>query len=708
MRMTLPWQNRLSARLVLSLSALLCVVLLLGLGIMIRQQQRAMMQEETARAGFMAEGLLASLQTLMLTGHGPLARDWLDRVSKQPGVIKAQVIRRTGYEAFLDMKTIHQVNRYLDMQRFTRDALPTRKVDDISPKLFKQAVSGQKVSLLDEKPEHLTYLLPIKKLDACNACHGYDDSPIRGVLRITTSTIVSRMNIAEARNTSIAIGVTITLLLAAGLLLLVRHMVLRPVLALQSAAQRIDEGDLSARAPVESQDEIGRLGESFNHMSERLVEQLAQSETLTEYYHHLLDGLSNGVVVYTADGAITYVNERMPEITGFPDEEYKRIPYVELCPKAKDTRATNFQAYIAQCIGTSSKSYSKVMTRRKKDGSEWIARITLIPLYDDTGVLTEAIEISEDITEDQQRQEEIKWLSSLPEMNPFPIIEVDSLSSEIVYMNPATLDYLNTRGFAAGDIDSILPESFNAAVNICREKQVSIDTVSFQVGDEIMIWQLHPNETNDNVRAYAIDVTNQVCAEREALHLAQHDALTGLANRLLFFEHLKQAVTQAGRTQKNHAVLMVDLDHFKPINDKLGHDAGDEALREAARRMDTCLRETDTLARFGGDEFTILLTNLRDVSDAKKVAGNIIEALSKPMQIAGQTCTIGASIGIALSDNDVDASRSVGTTFESSPEGDRLLLEADIAMYAAKQAGRNDYRLYTDVAKKNSGKHVDV
>ncbi len=702
MQLKLPWQNRLTARVVLSLSALLSVVMLMMIGIQLQRQQTTIMQEEKARVSFMADGLLASLQTLMLTGNGPLARFWLTRVAKEPGVIKVQVIRRTGNEAFFDLKTIHQVNHFLGEKRFDRPSLPPHTVSDIAAITFKSAVAGKKIILRDKRGQHLTYLMPIRKLNACNACHGYDDSPIRGVMRVTISLKHADAVIANARKDSIITGVGATLLLTISLFFLVRRQVIRPIQHLHDTARRIDSGDLSVKAPVsERHDEIDQLGETFNHMTRSLVDNITQSKAQTAYYHHLLDGLSNGVTVYNVDGHITYVNARTLAITGFLEEEYKHLAFGELrSPSGNnaDEDKKSFREQIEQRRRDSGGSIIDVVSCNRKDGSTWIARLTLIPLYDDASILTEVLEISEDITEDQQRQEEIKWLSSIPEMNPFPIIEVDAVSSEVVYMNPATLDYLTSRGFSADEIESILPAGLKEAVNICREKNLSIDTVSFEVGDDIMIWQLHPNKTNDNVRAYAIDVTNQARAEKEAIHLAQHDSLTGLPNRLLFFDRMQQAIAQTGRTQHKIAVLMLDLDRFKPINDELGHDAGDEALKEASRRICVCLRETDTAARYGGDEFVILLTNLRNVHDAEEIAGNIIEALSRPMQLADQTRTLGVSIGIALSHDEPVNTASTREESEHSTHKDQLITEADTAMYAAKNAGRNTYRLYADIA----------
>jgi diguanylate cyclase (GGDEF)-like protein len=163
-------------------------------------------------------------------------------------------------------------------------------------------------------------------------------------------------------------------------------------------------------------------------------------------------------------------------------------------------------------------------------------------------------------------------------------------------------------------------------------------------------------------------------------HLAHHDVLTGLPNRILFYDRLNHAISGAHRNKTQLAVLFLDLDGFKQINDTLGHDAGDELLRMAAKRIQACVRESDTVARMGGDEFTIILCDVHTPNGQDNVAKKIIEAMASPFMINGKNCSVSASIGIALyPDNGVNA--------------DQLLKIADAAMYLAKNSGKNCYRL---------------
>jgi diguanylate cyclase (GGDEF)-like protein/PAS domain S-box-containing protein len=177
------------------------------------------------------------------------------------------------------------------------------------------------------------------------------------------------------------------------------------------------------------------------------------------------------------------------------------------------------------------------------------------------------------------------------------------------------------------------------------------------------------------------DITEKHRLEKEIEYRANYDSLTGLANRSLLIEHLDQAIKQGKRRQGSTAVLFIDLDHFKRVNDKLGHSYGDKLLREAAVRLQQCVRESDTVARQGGDEFVVVLPQVKGIDDAARVAEKVIAALSVPFHLDASIVSIGASVGIALSPDD-------GT------DVDTLFRNADLAMYRAKSLGRNGFQFF--------------
>jgi diguanylate cyclase (GGDEF)-like protein len=186
----------------------------------------------------------------------------------------------------------------------------------------------------------------------------------------------------------------------------------------------------------------------------------------------------------------------------------------------------------------------------------------------------------------------------------------------------------------------------------------------------------------------ARNITDRLRVERELresqsrlYRLAHHDALTGLPNRLLFEDRLEQAILKARRNKTKVGILFLDLDRFKQINDTLGHDVGDELLIAVAGRLQKQGRQSDTVARRGGDEFVFILDNLRDRSGAEVVAKKIVAAMERSVRLPDHELRISTSIGIAIYPDDAE-------------EIEDVIKKADLALYQAKEAGRNQYRLY--------------
>ena len=170
-------------------------------------------------------------------------------------------------------------------------------------------------------------------------------------------------------------------------------------------------------------------------------------------------------------------------------------------------------------------------------------------------------------------------------------------------------------------------------------------------------------------------------SEEKMTFLAHHDVLTGLPNRLLFDANLEQALEYSKRQKKKVALLFLDLDRFKVINDTLGHDSGDQLLQVVAERIKKSVRAVDTVARLGGDEFTVILNDINQIEDALIVCKKIIEQLNKPIDLQSQQIITAASIGISIFPDDCD-------------NKDELIKNADVAMYQAKDNGRGCYQFY--------------
>jgi len=178
------------------------------------------------------------------------------------------------------------------------------------------------------------------------------------------------------------------------------------------------------------------------------------------------------------------------------------------------------------------------------------------------------------------------------------------------------------------------------------------------------------------------DITETKRYQEELEHHVNHDALTGLANRHLLQDRLQQALFRAGRRDLRCAVMFLDLDHFKLVNDGLGHHIGDLLLKKVGEELETMLRPEDTVARFGGDEFVLIATEVQDLADVTEIAGRIVSRLASPMTIDGQEIAVSASVGIAVYPLDGDSV-------------EELLKNADAAMYHAKEDGRNTFSYYS-------------
>ncbi|HLH87016.1 MAG TPA: diguanylate cyclase [Xanthobacteraceae bacterium] len=187
-----------------------------------------------------------------------------------------------------------------------------------------------------------------------------------------------------------------------------------------------------------------------------------------------------------------------------------------------------------------------------------------------------------------------------------------------------------------------------------------------------------PLATGGFVRTYT-DITARKVAEEQVRYLARHDDLTRLINRATFRERLGEALSLARQSGRGVAVMYLDLDHFKDVNDSRGHDVGDRVLADAARRMRMAVRATDTVARLGGDEFAVILSFLDNEKTADDIGARLVAAIAEPYAIDAMPARIGVSIGIALYPQDGGAA-------------DELLQQADRALYAAKRAGRGTYR----------------
>ena len=337
--------------------------------------------------------------------------------------------------------------------------------------------------------------------------------------------------------------------------------------------------------------------------------------------------------------------------------------------------------------------WSRVIAKQGSDGTVFYAHVDITELKRQQRLLAQAERSARD-SEAQLREKSILLEATLEHMDQGVAkisatgvvelcnrraMELLDLPAELMASKPTlvnVLAYLRARGEFQGASQEVQ--------DLLRHSNGGVDQP--QVYDRprpdgrILEVQTVPIKGGGALRTFT-DVTQRKQAEQQIRHVAEHDGLTGLLNRTAFLQALQAAATDVHRSGRGFAVLYVDLDGFKPVNDRYGHAVGDQLLVWVARQLTQAAREDDVVARLGGDEFALLQRGVSDGDSAYRLADRLVQALGQPTEIEAHTLQIGASIGIVLSPGD-------GT------EAEELLRKADSAMYLAKATGRGCARIY--------------
>ncbi|KTD79240.1 EAL domain-containing protein [Legionella waltersii] len=269
----------------------------------------------------------------------------------------------------------------------------------------------------------------------------------------------------------------------------------------------------------------------------------------------------------------------------------------------------------------------------------------------------------------------LEFLASIPQQNPNPLIRILS-SGEIIYANEEGQKIVNYwKSKCSG-----LPEAILKQIPQVEELTNPIN-IEIEANDRFYLFSLNWVSEFKQINLYGTDITQLKYTEQDMINLARFDALTQIANRQYFEETLSEEIYEHNLKGHGFALLLIDLDNFKTINDTLGHPIGDKLLKAATKRMVRCIRNTDFIARLGGDEF-IVIVHQANVKIASQVADKIINALSRNFQFGEYNMKISASIGIALYP-------------EAGLSGTDLLKNADIAMYQSKKTGKNRFFVFS-------------
>ena len=302
--------------------------------------------------------------------------------------------------------------------------------------------------------------------------------------------------------------------------------------------------------------------------------------------------------------------------------------------------------------------------------------------------------LQQNLADLMQAQTRLKVLSRAIEQSPTSVV-ITGTDAVIQYVNP---QFTRESGYSPEEVIGKNPRILQSGLTrpelfkdlwtrLRRGEPWSGELVNRRKSGEVFWEEAHIAPVTDcegrilHFVAVKLDITERKQAHERLAYMAHHDVLTGLPNRGLFFEHVTQALALAQRNNTRLALMFIDLDKFKPINDTWGHAVGDEVLQEAARRMSGSVRKSDTVARIGGDEFVVLLIDIRDEASAVEVAEEIRRKLNAPIAVADKTLFISSSIGLALYP-------------ENGKDEIELSRNADCAMYHAKECGRDNVQVY--------------
>jgi diguanylate cyclase (GGDEF)-like protein/PAS domain S-box-containing protein len=400
-----------------------------------------------------------------------------------------------------------------------------------------------------------------------------------------------------------------------------------------------------------------------------------------------------GIALTDMNGHYVEFNEAFRRICGYPADELRALSYWELTPREYEAQE---QVQLDSLAKTKHYGpYEKVY--RQKDGTLIPIRLngTLVTGKDGQKYIWSIVEdISARKMAEKATQDSKTILQSILDNLPYLVWLKDASGRFLAVNQPFLASTGHTRAeevIGKTDFDlwpEHLAEKYRADDEqvIAQHHQITVEEQALNNGR--LIWTetfktpiLDEKDKLLGITGFARDITEKKMEELKVRHQAHHDALTELPNRILFSDRLQQALARARRNKEQLAVLFLDLDQFKPVNDTFGHDVGDLLLKEVGRRLRTCVRESDTVARIGGDEFCALLTAIESGRDASIVATKILDALRQPYHLRKHRVIISSSIGIALYPKD-------------GRDEPTLMKNADIAMYWAKAAGRDNLQFF--------------
>lgn len=494
----------------------------------------------------------------------------------------------------------------------------------------------------------------------------------------------ARATVARDTNLSILAGVLAVILSGVVAWLLGRR-IIGPVAVASAVAGRIAHGNLDGEIPAGGADELGALLTSMGVMRENIKEmmerEVAQRRSAQARLADALENSREGVIVIDAEGRIALANAQAADFLGKPQQELlgtvldeHALPIQGIKDASSTPRFFDNEPYATGQMRLADGRWLRISKSASQEGGSIIV-CSDISVMKEQKLELAATNLRLDAALDNMSQ----GLCLYDSENRLSVVnrrfsEMFNLPPERVHPGMTFRDVLEL-SIAVGNHPG------KSVSELLEEPRAYASNTYFQELNHGRVVAVAHRPTVDGgwVATYE-DVTERRQAEDRIAFMARHDALTKLPNRTLLAERIEQGIAQLGRGTR-FAILSLDLDNFKQINDTLGHPVGDEVLCIVAHRLLSCVREVDTVARFGGDEFTIFQQDVGQPEEVTALAIRIISVLSEPYEVGTQRVTLGVSIGIAMAPDD-------------GVSCDKLLKNADVALYRSKADGRGTWRFF--------------
>ncbi len=480
-------------------------------------------------------------------------------------------------------------------------------------------------------------------------------------------------------------------LLLVGLAVLGVRRVLKPLARLTAATEALERGEQVPLFGSTTQDELGTLTRRFDAMTIALQRRTDELREAERRMREITDNIPAVISHFDRELRADFGNLAVEKVMRRPVSEMLGQTFRQIRGEAVWQIA---RPYIEGVLRGEAQQFESFV--KHGDDVRFFMQ-KYVPNFDAGGEVRGFYSVSFDITERRLAEERLaeseKRLRDIADNLPVMISYIDK-DQRLLFLNETFskwtgLDHRATIGKTVAEaIPAPLYEQRREhLIKALTGERVEFNIESSAVGVARSLHNLYlPDVAQDGsirgLYALSTDVTEHRRFERQLAELARTDALTGLPNRYCFNEQLAAVIKRAHRAQTHTALLFLDVDRFKLINDGHGHGVGDEVLREFARRLLGLVRTTDFVGRLAGDEFVIVLEGLRAASEAEIVAGKIIEAINQPFAVSAGPLAVGTSIGIAMHPGD-------------ELDGEALLGRADQALYLAKGSGRNQYRMHT-------------